>query len=85
MNKLFSSDTKLRFIDTKNSPKQFKELVEMVQTSIEIKTLKLLAEGKLFSQGIFNLFVKILDKVGLIIQYQSSFSKVNSPESRKEL
>jgi hypothetical protein len=58
--------------------------VETVQTSIEINTLKLLLEGKLFSQSIFNLYVKILEKLGIIMQYSSSFSKVYSPESKSE-
>jgi hypothetical protein len=58
--------------------------VEAVQTSIEINTLKLLSEGKLFSKSIFNLYVKILEKVGIIMQYSSSFSKVNTPESKRE-
>jgi hypothetical protein len=58
--------------------------VETVQTSIEINSLKLLSEGKLFSHSIFNLFVKILEKVGIIMQYSSSFSKVNTPESKRE-
>lgn len=84
MEKTFSSEKKLRFIDTQNSPKQFKELVETVKTSIEINTLKLLSEGKLFSQSIFNLYIKILEKVGIIMQYSSSFSKVNTPESKRE-
>ena len=58
--------------------------METVQTTIEINTLRLLSEGKLYSENIFNLFVEILEKVAIIMQYSSSFNKVNTPDSKRE-